>query len=102
MSRLTGRLNVVYSKFEQLEKERTGHILVYMEPFVYMISGFVNKSNVHSCQKLHLGEKIWTDFASIPFEDNLIAVSGIGFGHSIYVFDSFSQNQRIYKVGPDE
>jgi hypothetical protein len=64
-----------------------------------MISGFVNKKNVRSCQKLHLGEKIWTDFSSIPFEDELIAPSGIGFEHAIYVFDSFNENQRIYKVG---
>lgn len=63
-----------------------------------MISGFVNKTNVRSCQKLHLGERIWTDFSSIPFEDELIAPSGIGFNHSIYVFDSFSEQQKIYKV----
>lgn len=69
-----------------------------MEPFVYMISGYVNKKNVHSCQKLHLGEKIWTDFSSIPFEDELIASTGIAIDNSIYVFDSYSQKQKIYKV----
>jgi hypothetical protein len=63
-----------------------------------MISGYINKKNVHGCQKLHLGEKIWTDFSSIPFEDELIAASGIGVDHSIYIFDSFSEKQKIYKV----
>ena len=63
-----------------------------------MISGFVNKKNVRSCQKLHLGENIWTDFSSIPFDGELTTASGIGMEHSIYVFDSFSENQTIYKV----
>lgn len=91
-------MQVVHGFLEQLGEERTGQIIVYKEPFIYMISGYVRETNVRSCQKFHLGEKIWTDFSSIPFKDSLVGASSVTMHDFIYLFDSFNSSQTIYKV----
>ena len=92
------RFHVSHVNLEQLENPRTEHLLVYREPYIYMIGGFIKGQNVRSCQKFHLGEKIWVDFASIPFKEKLEYASAIACKNYIYVFDSYSINQIIYKV----
>ena len=93
------RLHLAHIQMEQLEKARSDHLLVYKEPYIYMIGGVVNGQYTRSCQKFHLGEKIWVDFASIPFIDKLEYATAIACKNYIYVFDAYSINQIIFKVG---
>lgn len=92
------RLHLAHVQMEQLEKARTDHLLVYKEPYIYMIGGVINDQFTRSCQKFHLGEKIWVDFASVPFIEKLEYASAIACRNYIYVFDAYNINQIIYKV----
>lgn len=86
---------------EQLDKPRTAHSLIYLDPFIYMIGGIVDSVPTSTCKRFHVKEKVWSDLASLKFYGALTSPAVIAEGDSIYVFDCYSETQSIFKYSAE-
>lgn len=82
---------------EQLLKPRTAHSLIFSDPYIYMIGGVEDRQPVHSCRRFHVKDKVWSDIASLKTQDALNSPGIIALADSIFVFDTYSETQTVFK-----
>ena len=82
---------------EQLDKPRTAHSLIYLDPYIYLIGGIIDSMPTPTCKRFHVKDKVWSDIASIKFYGALSSPAVIAEGDNIYVFDCYSETQTVFK-----
>lgn len=90
-------LNFSRDDCEQLDKARTSHALIFRDPYIYMIGGIVDSMPTATCKKFHVEDKAWSDICSIKVYGALTSPGVIAEQDCIYVFDSYSETQTVYK-----
>lgn len=72
-----------------LPEPRCMHLLVYVEPYIYVIGGEVPKTGpTKSCLKFHTKKRTWEKISDLTFGNKLIDACGVHLNDSIYVFDT--------------
>lgn len=91
------RLTLQVDKGEQLELPRTNHLLVYSDPWIYVLGGREDGEASGSCRKYHLDDNFFLDICSLDPTTVLRQPGAIAVGQTIYLFDAQSETQTIYK-----
>lgn len=91
------KLTFTQGKCEQLNKPRTNHSMVFLDPHIYVIGGIEDNTPISSCKRFDVVHELWSDIASLGFQTNLTSPAVVAFDNTVFVFDCYSANQQIHK-----
>lgn len=62
-----------------------------------MMGGIVDSLPTNSCKRFNVNEKVWSDISSVKFYGALSSPGIICVDDYIYIFDTYSDMQNVYK-----
>lgn len=89
---------------QPLPEPRTSHLMIYEEPYIFVIGGYFEKNiPTKTCLKFHVKKKTWESISDINFAQHLIEPCGIAVKGFIYVFDTAGKANlpRIHRYSVD-
>jgi hypothetical protein len=91
------KLEVDRESCEQLFKPRHSHVMLFRDPYIYVVGGVVDNMPTRNCKKFHVYDKMWCDISVMPSGGTLNQPGVIDVDNFMYVYDSFSDEQQIFK-----
>jgi len=84
-----------------LPDPRTAHLLVYSEPYIFVIGGYYEQNiSTKSCLRFHTKKRVWEQICDIGFNTVMTEPSGLAVNNEyIYVFETAIQSNlpRVHK-----
>ena len=83
-----------------LPEARTSHLMVYSEPYIFVIGGYLERNvATRTCLRFHKKKKTWEYISELGFTNTLTEPCGLAIKDCLYVFDTAAKGgtPRIYK-----